>query len=84
MSKGMARLILALAVAAPASVFIALAMKTWGGPEWVLVLFLTIGMSLIGLLLLMVDGFACTREAREAAAEDEVEITYAGGGAWQV
>lgn len=82
MTNGTRRAIVALAFAAPLMLALALLLKLWDGPDWVVVVLASIGMSLIGLVLLLADAVTCVRETREAARADEIEMTYAGGGAW--
>lgn len=81
MSKPMRRAILALAISAPGLLLLALASKMLGGSQWVVFAFICAGMCVLGLLLILADGIACAREEAEAG-EREIEITYAGGGAW--
>lgn len=80
MTTATRRVIVALALVAPLFLLLALGLQLWAVQNWVVFVLASIGMCLIGLILIIADGIACECDAREADAE--VEITYAGGGAW--
>jgi hypothetical protein len=59
MTRGIRRLIIALAIAAPSMLAIALGAKMVGGPIWVVFTLICIAMCLLGALLIIVDGVTC-------------------------